>query len=64
MNTDLRWIVAVACLSLFTMSYASEIAKWCEKQLARVASLKRTAGRQGSTAATDRKSVLKFVQRG
>jgi hypothetical protein len=33
MNTDVRWIVAVACLSLFTMSYASDIAKWIERRL-------------------------------
>jgi hypothetical protein len=60
MNTDLRWIVAVAVLSAFVMLHAEAIGQWIEKKLARVDSLKRTAGRTGSTAATDRKFRRSF----
>jgi hypothetical protein len=64
MTTDLGlgMILAFGVLSAFVMFHSDELAKWISKNLARVASLKRTAGPQGSTAATDRKSVLPFVR--
>jgi hypothetical protein len=64
MNTDLGlgMILAVGVLSAFVMLHAEAIGQWIEKKLARVDRRKRTAGPRGSTAATDRKSVLPFVR--
>lgn len=36
MNTDLRWIVAVAVLSAFVILDADRIAKWISRQLSRL----------------------------
>jgi hypothetical protein len=64
MVAELWWIVGVVLPCAFVWLHADSIGQWISKRFTRVDSLKRTAGPQGSTAATDRKSVLPFVRTG